>query len=51
MTPKEILKKYYGYDNFRDQQEAIINHVLAKKDAVVVMPTVAENRFVFKCLR
>lgn len=39
MTPKEILKKYYGYDNFRDQQEAIINHVLAKKDAVVVMPT------------
>ena len=39
MTPELILKKYYGYNSFRDKQEAIIQHVLNKQDAVVVMPT------------
>lgn len=39
MTPEVILKKYYGYNSFRDKQEAIIQHVLNKQDAVVVMPT------------
>ncbi|MGB4776569.1 MAG: DNA helicase RecQ [Daejeonella sp.] len=36
---KEILKKYYGFDSFRPQQAEIIEHVLAKKDALVLMPT------------
>ncbi|MGM0634821.1 MAG: DNA helicase RecQ [Bacteroidota bacterium] len=33
------LKKYFGYDEFRDQQQKIIQHHIKKKDALVIMPT------------
>ena len=36
---KEILKHQFGYDSFRMNQEAAIECVLNKKDAVVLMPT------------
>lgn len=39
MTPQEALKKYFGYDSFRPQQEAVIRTVLEGKDCLVLMPT------------
>ncbi|WP_183561883.1 DNA helicase RecQ [Mucilaginibacter sp. SP1R1] len=39
MTPQQALQKYFGYNNFRHQQEAIIQHVLNKQDIMALMPT------------
>ena len=35
----ELLKRHYGYDTFRPQQEAIIRNALEGKDSLVLMPT------------
>lgn len=39
MEPLELLKRYYGHDSFRPQQEAVINHILAGNDTFAIMPT------------
>ncbi len=39
MEPVQALQKYFGYSGFRHQQEAIIRHVLDKKDVLALMPT------------
>ena len=39
MTKFEALKIYYGYDAFRPGQEAIIDALLAGRDALAIMPT------------
>ncbi len=39
LTPKEALKKYFGYDTFRPMQEEIIETVIKARDAMVIMPT------------
>lgn len=36
---KLLLKKYFGYDEFKPLQLEVINNVLAKKDSFVLMPT------------
>ncbi len=39
ITPLEILRKYWNYPEFRDPQEKIITTILAKKNAIVLLPT------------
>ncbi|TWU05735.1 RecQ family ATP-dependent DNA helicase [Stieleria varia] len=38
-APSQLLKRYFGFDQFRTSQSAVIDHVLAGKHAMVVMPT------------
>ncbi|MGQ0827224.1 MAG: RecQ family ATP-dependent DNA helicase [Bacteroidota bacterium] len=38
-TIHHILKKYWGYNNFRPLQEEIINSVLQGKDTLALLPT------------
>ena len=38
-TAKQLLKKHYGYDDFRKGQEEIISHILNKEDCLGIMPT------------
>ncbi len=35
----ELLEKYYGYQSFREGQEAIIESILSGKDVLAIMPT------------
>jgi len=39
MAPQQILKQYFGYDDFRGQQGAVIEHVMSGRHALVIMPT------------
>jgi ATP-dependent DNA helicase RecQ len=39
MTPIQALHKYFGYTEFRHEQEAIIKQLLNGGDALVLMPT------------
>ena len=38
-APLDVLKRVFGYDDFRGEQAAIVDHVCAGGDAVVLMPT------------
>ena len=35
----DVLRRVFGYDSFRGEQEAIIEHVVSGGDALVLMPT------------
>lgn len=39
MNKHEILKKYFGYDSFRESQETLIDSILAGRDTLGIMPT------------
>jgi len=38
-SPRDVLKRVFGYDSFHPLQERVIRHVLEGKDALVLMPT------------
>lgn len=38
-TELDVLRTVFGYDEFRGQQGAVVEHVVAGGDAVVLMPT------------
>jgi ATP-dependent DNA helicase RecQ len=38
-TAREVLKEYWGYDEFRPMQEDIINASLEGKDVLAILPT------------
>lgn len=39
MSLKSALHEYFGFDNFKDNQEAIIQDVMTGRDTFVIMPT------------
>ena len=39
MTKEEILKKYFGYDTFREGQETLIDSILEGKDTFGIIQT------------
>jgi ATP-dependent DNA helicase RecQ len=38
-SPQQILQEVFGYNQFRHEQQAIVEHVIAGDDALVLMPT------------
>src|SRR5215468_1736444 len=38
-SPRSVLREVFGFESFRGQQRAIVEHVIAGGDAVVLMPT------------
>ncbi|MCV3737988.1 DNA helicase RecQ [Rhizobium sp. TRM96647] len=47
-SPLEVLKRVYGYDAFRGKQQAVVEHVTAGGDAVVLFPTGAGKSLCFQ---
>ncbi|MEG1505110.1 MAG: RecQ family ATP-dependent DNA helicase, partial [Lachnospiraceae bacterium] len=48
MTKEELLRKYFGYHEFREGQELLIDSILAGRDTVGIMPTGAGKSICFQ---
>src|SRR6218665_3803038 len=47
-APLDVLKRVYGYSAFRGRQQAVVEHVTAGGDAVVLFPTGAGKSLCFQ---
>ncbi len=47
-SPKEILKKIWGYEHFRPQQETIIQEILQQKDVIAILPTGSGKSIIYQ---
>lgn len=45
---KSILKKFYGYDDFRPGQKKVVQSLLSRKDTLAIMPTGAGKSICFQ---
>ncbi len=48
MNPHDALREFFGFPGFRPGQEAALSHVLAGRDALVVMPTGAGKSLIYQ---
>jgi ATP-dependent DNA helicase RecQ len=44
----QVLKKYFGFDSFRNIQEQAIHHILEKKDLLTILPTGSGKSLIFQ---
>lgn len=47
---RAILKNIFNFDQFRGDQEKIVNSVIKGENALILMPTGGGNHFVIKSL-
>ena len=47
-TMHETLKKYFGFDSFRNIQQEAITHILEKKDLLTILPTGSGKSLIFQ---
>ncbi len=45
---RQILQKFYGYDDFRKGQQKVVESLLNKQDTVAIMPTGAGKSICFQ---
>ena len=48
MSPEQVLQERFGFAAFRRGQQEIVEHVIAGRDALVVMPTGAGKSICFQ---